>query len=89
MKIDVETHEVEVLQGMGKYLDLFRPAMLIEILNDEVGAGVEEMVKDKGYLYFNIDENAGLKKVDHIYKSDYYNYLLCDADTAKYLDLKF
>lgn len=88
MKIDVETHESEVLSGMEKYLDQFRPAMLIEILNDEVGRNVENLVKDKGYLYYNIDENAGIKKVDHIYKSDYYNYLLCDRETAKYIGLE-
>lgn len=31
MKIDVETHEGEVLQGMGDYLAKYKPIMLIEI----------------------------------------------------------
>ena len=89
MKIDVETHEPEVLAGMEKYLDQFRPTMLIEILNDEVGKKVEALVKDKGYLYFNIDETNGIRKVDHIFKSDYYNYLLCNQETASYLGLPY
>lgn len=88
VKIDVETHEPQVMEGFGKYLDLFRPTILIEILNDEVGAQVEEMVKDKGYLYFNIDDkNSGCRQTEHIVKSDYYNYLLCDDKTARKLDL--
>lgn len=88
LKIDVETHEAEVLEGMGKYLDEFRPAMLIEILNDEVGARVEALVKDKDYLYFNLDETSGsIRLVETIQKSDYYNYLLCDRKIAEDLRL--
>lgn len=88
MKIDVETHEPEVLEGMGKYLGEFSPAMLIEILDDEVGAGVEKLVEKNGYLYFNIDDKAGtLRQVDHIVKSDFWNYLLCSPADAKELGL--
>lgn len=88
MKIDVETHEPEVLQGMGKYLGEFAPPMLIEILTDEVGEAVEDLVKKNGYLYFNINDQAGtLKKVEQIRKSDHWNYLLCSPAIAKELGL--
>ncbi len=87
MKIDVETHEHEVLQGMGKYLELFRPTLLIEILLDDVGANVEKMVNGLGYLYFNIDEKHGIRKVEHITKSDHFNYLLCNEAKARELGL--
>ena len=88
LKIDVETHEAEVLEGMGKYLDEFRPTMLIEILTDEVGKRVEALVRDKGYLFFNLDEASGsIRKVERISKSDYYNYLLCDRKIAEDLGL--
>lgn len=87
IKIDVETHEPEVLEGYLKYICLHKPTLLIEVLNDEVGQKIEEIVKDLGYLYFNIDEKAGIKKVEHIKKSDYYNYLLCDSPTAAKLSL--
>ena len=36
LKIDVETHEPEVLEGYTKYIHLHKPTMLIEILNDEL-----------------------------------------------------
>lgn len=88
LKIDVETHEPEVLEGLGAYLDKFRPTMLIEILNDEVGSRVEALVKGKDYLYFNIDETTqSVRHVQSITTSDYYNYLLCTDEVAKWLGL--
>jgi FkbM family methyltransferase len=87
MKIDVEMHEAEVLEGMGDYLREWKPTMLIEILSDEVGQKVETLINGMGYLFFNINENGGIRKVEHIGKSDYYNYLLCSAESASFLKL--
>ena len=84
IKIDVETHEAEVLEGLGKYLEKYKPTLLVEILNDSVGQKVEALVNGKGYIYFNLDERLGtIKQVDHISKSDYYNYLICNEELAK------
>jgi FkbM family methyltransferase len=88
MKIDVETHEAEVLEGFSMYIEKFKPTILIEILNDEVGQNVEKIVKDLDYLYFNIDEKAGIRQVEKITRSDYYNYLLCSEAIAIKLQLK-
>jgi FkbM family methyltransferase len=82
VKIDVETHEPEVLRGFIKYLGLFRPAMLVEVLNDAVGRSVQQAVEGFGYVYFNIDEHGSIKKVDTMLKSDYYNFLICSERTA-------
>lgn len=87
IKIDVETHEPEVLYGMGEYLSLYKPTLLIEILNNEVGDKVQTLIKDIDYLYFNIDEINPPKRVDRIVKSDFYNYLICSPQTAKHLKL--
>lgn len=87
VKIDVETHEPEVLEGFGEYLARFKPNMLIEILNDEVGAKIRNIVDGLDYLYFNIDENKGIRQVQKIEHSDYYNYLLCNKVTALQLKL--
>lgn len=87
VKIDVETHEPEVLAGFSSYLKEFKPTILIEVLNPEVGAKVTEAVKGLGYLYFNIDEKGSVRKVDSITKSDYYNYLLCSPEVAHTIGL--
>lgn len=88
MKIDVETHEPEVLEGMGEYLAKFKPSILIEILDDEVGERVEKLVADCGYLYFNIDDKAkSVRQVEKITKSDFWNYFLCSPEKAKELKL--
>ncbi|SKC48896.1 FkbM family methyltransferase [Ohtaekwangia koreensis] len=86
-KIDVETHEPEVLEGFSDYLFQCRPTILIEILTDEVGEKIDTIFKGSGYLYFNINENGGIRQVDKITKSDYYNYLLCSQAIASKLGL--
>lgn len=87
IKIDVETHEPEVLEGMEEFLNKFQPTLLIEILNDEIGEKVQSIIKNIDYLYFNIDEVNIPKRVDKIVKSDYYNYLVCKKEIAKKLNL--
>ena len=87
MKIDVETHEPEVLEGMGKYLKLFKPTMLIEILSNEVGEKVERILDGLGYLYFDIDEISQIKQGDHLMKSSHFNYFVCQKEIAKKLNL--
>lgn len=87
IKIDVETHEPEMLRGMGDYLRKWKPTLIIEILTDEVGQSVEQILSGMDYLYFNVDENQGIRQVDHIGKSDYYNYIICSAEKAKFLNL--
>lgn len=85
LKIDVETHEVEALEGFGKYLKAFEPTFIIEILTDEIALGIEEIISGIGYEYYVIDENSGLKKIDHLKKSDYYNFLICKPEVANKL----
>lgn len=87
MKIDVETHEPEVLEGLGAYLEKFRPTMFVEVLNDEVGSRINELVKDLEYLYFNIDEDRGIRQENRIGHSDYFNFLLCTKQVAYDLGL--
>lgn len=87
IKIDVETHEPEVLQGFGHYLQKFAPTMLIEVLDDQVGERVEQLLTGMDYLYFDIDEKGSIKQVEKIKKSSHYNYLICSKKTAQNLNL--
>lgn len=52
MKIDVEMHEPEVITGAQKRIAADKPAMLIEILNAEIGNRLAEQLD--GYVFFEI-----------------------------------
>lgn len=87
IKIDVEGHEPNVLEGMEEYLDLMKPTLLIEINSDEMGAQIESLLKGKGYLYFNIDEKSRIDLVPHLVKSYHNNYLICSRQVAECLKI--
>lgn len=87
IKIDVETHEPEVLEGFSDYLKKYEPTILIEILNDEIGMNVEKQLTGLNYLYFNINEKGGIRQVSSITKSDYFNYLICKPEIATRIKL--
>lgn len=87
IKIDVETHEPEVIAGMGFILATMKPTILIELLNDEVARRVEKLIDGLGYLYFDIAENHPPKRVERLTKSSGYNYLICTEETARRLRL--
>ncbi|MBS1647820.1 MAG: FkbM family methyltransferase [Bacteroidetes bacterium] len=82
IKIDVETHEPLVFEGFLKYLKLFKPTILVEILNEEIANKIQDSVQSLGYLYFNIDEVNGPIQTEKIEKSRGYNYLLCSKEKA-------
>lgn len=87
MKIDVERHEPEVLEGMTTFLREGRPTMLIEVLDAEIGARVERCVEGLGYRFFQIDETSVATPVEHLGEGGLAdrNYLLCSAETAERL----
>lgn len=87
LKIDVETHEPEVLKGFSEYLKQYKPAMLIEILNEDVGEKINTITSGLDYLYFNIDEERGVFQESKITKSNYYNYLVCQKEVAEKIGL--
>lgn len=87
LKIDVETHEVEVLEGLGERLRSQKPSMLIEILNDSVAARLECLLEGLGYLYFNLDDVSEPVRQDHLSRSLHFNFLVCQPDVARRLHL--
>jgi FkbM family methyltransferase len=86
-KIDVEGHEPEVLEGMGRFLGEFRPTLLIEVLSDRPAKKVEAFLGDLGYLYFDLDEIGAPRLMRHIRASSHWNYLVCSPATASGLGI--
>ena len=82
MKIDVELHEPEVLEGMGIYLKKFKPDILIEVLNNNIAFKLNKLFKNLNYYYISIDDKKNiLKKINQIKKSPFYNILICKKET--------
>ena len=88
VKIDVEYHEPEVIRGFS-LIAKYQPSILIEILSDDIGKRVQAEIENYGgaYLYFDIDEQNGLRRVENIRKSSGMNYLLCTEAIAKEMQL--
>ena len=83
IKIDVETHEPEVLEGMGDYLKQFKPALLVEILSENEAKKIAELVKDIDYVFYDINENGKITKMEQPGKSSSFNYLICSESIAR------
>ena len=81
IKIDVERHEPAVLRGMRRLLAAQQPPMLVEILDEAIGAEVEGLVAGLGYRTFEIHEKRGLKSTDRLERPSRTdrNHLLCTA----------
>lgn len=88
VKIDVETHEPEVLAGFGDMLQRDKPSLLIEILNNDVAQRVERAVEGLGYLFYNIDDETWPPELTKtLTKSKHFNFLLCQPATARSIGL--
>jgi hypothetical protein len=88
MKIDVGTHEYEVLLGMGEFLEKMKPRLLVEIVNDNVGQSLERLLRENAYLMFAIDENEGPRRVDSLHVRIPMNYFLCNETIALEMGLQ-
>ena len=91
VKIDVESHEPEVLEGMGGYLGLMKPTILMEVWNDDIGRRAEAILAQHDYLFFSTDETEPFRPAVHIGNPDpakgYLTYLVCSQQTADALNL--
>lgn len=63
IKIDVETLEPQVLEGYGELLKQHRPAILIEIQSEEIGAEIEDLLEGADYQFLMIKEGQGTEEV--------------------------
>ena len=76
VKIDVETHEHEVLEGFD--FDLSEvDAFLLEVLNEKVAMKLDGIFSDLDFRFFNINDSQNtVRETDSIGVSDQYNYFV-------------
>jgi FkbM family methyltransferase len=87
MKIDVEGHEPQVLQGMGELLARMRPTILLEVKSDQKAAEIEGLIRSMEYMYFDINETYGPHRLEQLKASSTLNVLLCPEEAALKLGL--
>jgi hypothetical protein len=88
VKIDVERHEPEVIEGFMGHIKSHQPAMLIEVLDESIGARLRDLFQNSQYLYFSVnDKTKELKRMREMGKSEDFNVLVITEKMAQKLGL--
>jgi FkbM family methyltransferase len=88
IKIDVEGHEIAVINAMLPYLKKHKPILLIEVIGDENAIILDTLFKEMNYKYISIDERHTSKAVHKLWDNHHHNFLICHQDTINYLQHK-
>ena len=87
IKIDVEMHEPEAIEGMIEIIQRDKPSILMEVLNDEIANKLVLLFQGLGYQYYSIDEINPIIKISDIKASSFHNLLLIQPELASDLKL--
>jgi FkbM family methyltransferase len=87
IKVDVEGHEAEVLEGLGVLLRRDRPTMLLEVLSDAAADRLRPILDGLDYVFFDIDDVSEPRRVETLRKSSHWNVLVCLPAVATALGL--
>ena len=67
IKMDVEGHELQVLQGCPRVLKDNSPDIIIESVFNQNTRDIESILKQRGYRFYVIqDDNLALEEVEHL-----------------------
>jgi FkbM family methyltransferase len=85
VKMDVETHESEVLEGF--HFDLYEvDAYLVEVLNADAADKLNGLFGGMGFDFYNVNDVKGsVQKTDRIYFTGHYNYFVIKPELARQL----
>jgi FkbM family methyltransferase len=79
IKIDAEGAEPEIIRGMKNTIEKFNPIIVSEILMNDTGKEIEELLRESGYKFF-LHKGLHLYQVDRIEENtsdeSIYNYFL-------------
>ena len=68
------------MEGIGKYLQEFKPILIIEILNESVATRLSKFFDNKDYVFYNINEKTGYEKTNSLSPSSHYNFIICHKE---------
>jgi FkbM family methyltransferase len=84
IKIDVERHEPEVIEGFMSHIRKYHPSMLVEVLDERTGQKIRQLLRDSQYLYYSVNDKTGeIKAMSQMEKSQDFNVLVITEERAK------
>ena len=80
--MDIELHEPEAIEGFGKYLEEYKPIVMIEILTNEVAARLNVLIGDD-FIKLHLRDINDVELVKQFKPiSGLYNYLIFHKDIS-------
>tara|TARA_Y100000589_G_scaffold311272_1_gene330482 strand:- start:618 stop:1433 length:816 start_codon:yes stop_codon:yes gene_type:complete len=76
IKIDVELHEPEVIEGLGKYLNKIKPTIIIEVLTAKIAETLNKSFDNSIFDIYRLKKNQKPQIVNEIIPNECYNYLI-------------
>lgn len=76
IKIDVELHEPEVIEGMGELLFEHKPTLIIEVLTEAIAEKLNKLFKNSSYRFYELDKINEPNLVSGIKTKSCFNYLI-------------
>jgi FkbM family methyltransferase len=58
IKIDIELHEPEAIEGLGKYLSTYKPIVFVEVLTEEIAVKLNELIDFENFKLFHLKKGA-------------------------------
>lgn len=90
IKLDVEGHELAVLQSMQFALTSWHPIILIEVIGDDNAIHLNSFFKEIGYdSFYAVDEQNGIKEVDKLWDNDHANFLITTKKRSPIIPTQF
>ncbi|MCJ8291431.1 MAG: FkbM family methyltransferase [Crocinitomicaceae bacterium] len=69
IKMDIEMHEPEAIEGLGEYLLKFKPIVVIEVISEKVAADLNALIDLNEHVIFH------LKGANHVQKVNEFSYI--------------
>lgn len=80
IKLDIEMHEPAAIEGLGKYLTLYKPIIIIEVLSDKAGHKLDQLFGDDFIrLHLKANQTAEYTKQLKVVMGEW-NYIVFHRD---------
>lgn len=88
IKMDIEMHEPEAIEGLGSYLQKYKPIVIIEVLSEKVAKKLNELIDNKEHVIFHLQDNNNAQLVEEFSLAPpLWNYIFFHKDLIEKIKL--